>query len=253
MPTRDVPWPAGTPCWVDYTTSDLTVARAFYADLLGWDYTGGDPESGGYLFATVDGRPAAGMMPRPPDDDGPAGWVTYFATDDAEACAGRVTAAGGTVTVPPMAVLDQGTMAIALDPQGNVFGLWEAGGFIGEGVFNEPGTVVWNEAAVEDPDGAREFYAAVFGYTWTEIPDAGGYSTFSVDDRPLGGLGALGPNLPAGWTTCFSVTSADEAVRRLEAGGGKVLVPAEDSPYGRFAVGTDPWGAPFSVMQETES
>ncbi|MEU2348990.1 VOC family protein [Modestobacter sp. NPDC049651] len=253
MPTRDVPWPAGTPCWVDYNAVELTAARAFYSDLFGWEYAGGDPSSGGYLFAVVDGRPAAGLMPRQSEDDGPAAWTTYFATDDAEATAERITAAGGTVVAPPMAVLDQGSFAIALDPEGNVFGLWEAGGFIGENVFNEPGTVVWNEAAVEDPAGAREFYSAVFGHRWTEIPESGGYSTFAVDDRPLGGLGGLGPDLPRGWTTCFSVVSADDAVRRLEAGGGKVLLAAQDSPYGRFAVGTDLWGAPFSVMQETDS
>jgi len=28
---------------------------------------------------------------------------------------------------------------------------------------------------------------------------------------------------------------------------------AQDTPYGRFAVVEDPWGAPFSVMQEISS
>ena len=38
----------------------------------------------------------------------------------------------------------------------------------------------------------------------------------------------------------------------LEASrGGKVLHPAEDSSFGRFAVLEDPWGAAFSVMEET--
>jgi predicted enzyme related to lactoylglutathione lyase len=29
-----------------------------------------------------------------------------------------------------------------------------------------------------------------------------------------------------------------------------VLMAAEDTPFGRFAVVTDPWGASFSVMAE---
>lgn len=249
MPHRDVPWPAGTPCWVDYSAADLPAARAFYADLFGWEYSGGEPETGGYLVATRDARAVAGLMPRMSDE--PPAWTTYFATDDAAATVGRAIEAGATVLAEPMAVTELGTAAVLRDPQGCTFGLWQAGTFVGEQVFAEPGAVVWNEAAVDDPAAARDFYSAVFGFAWTEIPDSGGYCTFAVDDRPLGGLGAPAPALPTGWTTCFAVASADESVRRLEAGGGKVLLPAEDSPYGRFAVGTDAWGAPFSVMQET--
>ena len=59
------------------------------------------------------------------------------------------------------------------------------------------------------------------------------------------------PGLPRGWTVCFAVASADGAVGATEAAGGKVLHPAEDSPFGRFAVLEDPWGAAFSVMEAT--
>jgi len=30
MPTRDTPWPAGTPCWVDDRAPALEAAKAFY-------------------------------------------------------------------------------------------------------------------------------------------------------------------------------------------------------------------------------
>jgi predicted enzyme related to lactoylglutathione lyase len=46
------------------------------------------------------------------------------------------------------------------------------------------------------------------------------------------------------------VASTDDAVRAVEAGGGKVLLAAQDTPFGRFAVVADPWGASFSVMAE---
>ena len=62
MPTRDTPWPNGTPCWVDYGAADLDATKAFYASVLGWEYTGGDPEFGGYLTATKNGENAAGML-----------------------------------------------------------------------------------------------------------------------------------------------------------------------------------------------
>jgi uncharacterized protein len=248
MPTRDTAWPNGTPCWVDLGVPDVEAARHFYSSLLGWTYEGGDPEYGGYLIAQSGGHKASGLGPQMSQDD-PTRWTTYFATDDADATAARVTGAGGSVVMPPMDVGPMGRMAIAADPQGNPFGLWQAGLTTGVEVYDEPGSLVWTEAAVDDPAAAREFYTAVFGFRWDEIPDAGGYCTFTTGDRPLGGLGGVSPGLPRGWQTCFSVAITDEAVRTVEAGGGKVLMAAEDTPYGRFAVVADPWGASFSVMQ----
>ncbi len=249
MPTRDSNWPDGTPCWVDLGAPDVDAARAFYTSLLGWSYTGGAPEFGGYVTCQVDGRDAAGIGPQQDPADPPR-WTTYFATDDADATAQRVTEAGGTVLFPPMDVGPMGRMAIATDPQGNPFGLWQGGLNTGVQVYNQPGALVWNEAAVDDPAAVREFYGAVFGFSWEEVPGAGGYCTFATADRPLGGLGGLSPGLPKGWATCFSVADTDEAVRTVEAAGGKVLMAAQDTPFGRFAVVTDPWGASFSVMQE---
>jgi predicted enzyme related to lactoylglutathione lyase len=249
MPRRDTPWPAGTPCWVDYGAADLDAAKAFYTDVLGWSYTGGEPEFGGYLTATVEGEQAAGLGPQQDPNDPPR-WTTYFATDDAVATAARIKEAGGTVLVEPMEVGPMGTMVIALDPQGNPFGLWQSGLNTGVRVHNEPGALAWNEAAVDDPAAAREFYTAVFGFRFDEMPGAEGYTTFATGDRPLGGLGGHQPGYPKGWTTCFSVADTDEAVRKAESGGGKVIMAAMDTEFGRFAVVEDPWAAPFSVMQD---
>jgi hypothetical protein len=37
MVTRDTPWPAGTPCWIDLGVTDIPKARDFYRALFGWD------------------------------------------------------------------------------------------------------------------------------------------------------------------------------------------------------------------------
>lgn len=251
MPTRDTAWPNGTPCWIDYGVPDVEGAKTLYTSILGWTYDVGDPEYGGYLTCRVDGRAAAGMAPQQDPNDPPR-WTTYFATDDAAGAARRITENGGTVLVEPMEVGPMGTMVIALDPQGNPFGLWQAGQHTGVEVYNEPGALVWNEAAVDDPDAARAFYGAVFGFRFDEVEGAEGYTTFATEDRPLGGLGRHQPGSPKGWTTCFSVASADDAVAAVEAGGGKVTTAAQDTPFGRFAVVEDPWGAAFSVMQELD-
>ena len=172
------------------------------------------------------------------------------AASEAAATAQRIAEAGGTVVFPPMEVGPMGTMAIAIDPQGNPFGLWQGAQNTGVQIYNEPGALVWNEAAVDDPDAAREFYAAVFGFTFDPIPmDGMDYTTFTTGGNPLGGLGGVTPDVPKGWAVCFSVANTDEAVDAVQAAGGKVLMPAEDTEFGRFAVLADPWGASFSVMQ----
>ena len=250
MPTRDTAWPAGTPCWIDYGASDVPAAKAFYADLLGWEYTGGQPEFGGYLNATKEGLQVAGMGPLTNEAD-PPGWTTYFATEDADATAARIREAGGTVVVEPMQVGPFGRMVIALDPQGNAFGLWEAGEHTGVQRFGEPGSLVWNEAAVDDTEKARAFYGAVFGFRWEQIDAGMDYSTFATSGDPLGGLGRYSEGGPKGWAVCFAVGSADGTVEQVREAGGGVLMEPMDSPYGRFAVLTDPWGAAFSVMQVT--
>ena len=247
MPTRDTPWPTGTPCWVDYGAADLDGAKAFYATLLGWEYTEGSEEFGGYLNALRNGHQAAGLGPRMQETD-PVAWTTYFATDDSEATARRITEAGGTVVLPPMDISPFGRMTIALDPQGNAFGLWESREHTGARIYNEPGSWTWNEASVDDPAAARDFYSAVFGYAYEEVPDAGGYTTFSLGGNALGGLGGVQPEMPKGWLTCFAVADTDQAVATVEANGGKVVTPPMDTPWGRFAVVSDPWGAPCEVM-----
>jgi predicted enzyme related to lactoylglutathione lyase len=247
MPTRTTPWPNGTPCWVDYGAADLEAAKNFYATLFGWEYTEGSEEYGGYINSTKNGELAAGLGPRM-EESQPVTWTTYFATDDSEAAVQRITEAGGTVIVQPMDIAPFGRMTIALDPQGNSFGLWESREHTGVRIYGEPGSLAWNEAVVEDPAAAKEFYTAVFGFRYDDVEGAENYSTFATGDQPLGGLGGAQPNMSRGWLVCFLVGSADEVCATTESHGGKVTMAPMDTPWGRFAVLEDPWGAPFEVM-----
>ena len=63
MVTRDTPWPAGTPCWIDIGVPDLEKAAAFYRGLFGWDVKPGPPETGGYSMCEVGGRQVAAIGP----------------------------------------------------------------------------------------------------------------------------------------------------------------------------------------------
>jgi hypothetical protein len=187
------------------------------------------------------------------DPDDPPRWTTYFAAADAAATAAKIRDAGGTVIVEPMEVGPMGTMVIALDPQGNPFGLWQSGMHTGTRIYNEPGSLTWNEAMTADSAAAREFYASVFGFRFDQM---GGedmdYTTFATGENALGGLGGAQEGMPTGWLSCFAVEDTDQAVSTIESNGGKVTMPPMDTPFGRFAIVEDPWGAAFEVMGPTK-
>lgn len=49
----------------------------------------------------------------------------------------------------------------------------------------------------------------------------------------------------------FKVASADAAVERIVAAGGRVIVPPFDIPIGRCVVVEDPWGNPLVLLDMT--
>jgi len=253
MVTRDTAWPAGTPCWIDLGVEDTGQAGKFYARLFGWDVQPGPPEAGGYAMCLRDGRPVAGIGPKQGPPGTPSVWTTYLATDDLDKTAGTVQAAGGQVFMAPMDVMDVGRMAIAADPGGAVFGLWQARAHTGIGVANEPGTLCWNENLSRDFERNKAFYHAVFGYEFGDMSDAGfRYATLKLDGREVGGIGELDASFPADvpahWQAYFAATDADATAAAVTAAGGSVVRPPWDTPYGRMAVVGDDQGAVFSLI-----
>jgi predicted enzyme related to lactoylglutathione lyase len=253
MSIRTAPWPAGVPCYVDLMTPDPAVARGFYADVLGWTYDEPSEEFGGYQIARRDGHVAAGLMPAM--EGAPISWNLYFATDDIEGLVARVPQLGGQVLQPVMAISTTGRMAIAADPAGAVFCLWQGGDLVGAEITSDPGSLVWEDLRSSAPDVAREFYLGLFSYKYDPVEMASAdYQTFThpMEQFPLGGMGGFmgGPG-PDRWEITFAVTSTDDAVAATTAAGGSVLLPAFDSPFGRLAGLADPFGAAFNVITPT--
>ena len=246
----------GTPCWVDLGSPDIDASTDFYGQLFGWEVPQSDnaEQTGGYRIATSGGKSAAGMMPLMQEGQPPA-WSTYVSVEDADATAEKVKQAGGQVIAEPMDVMDLGRMAIFADPTGAVFGIWQPGNFSGAELVNEPNTYSWNELNTRDPDAAKAFYAAVFGWG-VEDQDVEGmtYTLFQVADRPVAGAmttpAAVPDEVPAFWLAYFGVEDCDATVARVEELGGSVMSPKilEMEGVGRFAIVADPHGAAFGVI-----
>ncbi len=115
-------------------------------------------------------------------------------------------------------------------------------------------TAVHTLVYAADPDAARAFYEALFGFRYEGIPDeAGDYRIMfrPGEDHPLGGVGPLlGDEGTPHWIVYFGVADSDAAASAAED-GGSVLSPPFDTPYGRMAGLVDPGGAAFWVVQDT--
>jgi uncharacterized protein len=251
--TRDTRWPAGTPCWVDVAVDDIPKGIAFYQALFGWDIEPGGPEVGGYSIAHQDGRIVAAVSPKMGAPDAPSAWMTYLATDDADATAAKIKGAGGQILAEPMDVMAEGRMAVAMDPAGAVFALWQGGNTTGVGRANEPGTLVWSEQMSRDWDGSKAFYQAVFGYDYHDMSaDGFKYALLMVDGHEVGGIGEYPEGIPAGlpaaWATYFAVTDTDAALAKVTELGGRVIEPASDTPFGRIGRVADNHGAVFALI-----
>ena len=98
----------GTPSWVDLMASDLDQAKDFYTGLFGWDLQDQFDDEGNriYSMARVDGKAVAGMGEIPPGVEMPSVWNTYVATANLDSTVAAVEAAGGSVMMPPIQVMD---------------------------------------------------------------------------------------------------------------------------------------------------
>lgn len=242
----------GVPSWIDLGVDDPARTADFFTALWGWDCPEGPPETGGYRNCTLRGRPVAGLGPRM-NPEVPPFWASYVNVDDADAVAGLVVANGGTVIVAPMDVLEFGRMGVFADPAGAVFSVWQPGSHHGCGIVDEAGAFSWSELITDDLERAADFYPAVFGWGF-ETDD--GYTQWTVDGRPVAGMMARPPGMPAEappmWMIYFAVDDCDAAVARITELGGTLLAPPMDLPQGRFAVVEEPGGAVFQVIALAE-
>lgn len=240
---------AGTPSWVDLGSPDIDASVAFYSALLGWEVAEAHPDAGGYRIAHRRGRTVAGIGPQ----QGPvSAWTTYLATDDADATAQAIEANGGRVMMPPMDVMDQGRMAIAMDPEGAAFGLWQAGSHTGAQLVNETGTMGWNELWTRDADQAKAFYPAVFGYTLDEATMPG-YTMWLVDGQMVGGCMTMPPDIPpqvpAHWAVYFGHSDCDAGLAHVKELGGTVVAEPFDVPgVGRMGFAHGPAHESFALF-----
>lgn len=252
---------AGTPCWVDLMSTDIDAAKSFYNAVFGWDAVDQFDDEGNRIYVNFerDGKKVAGLGGTPPGmDNMPSVWNTYIATDDCEAVAAKVAEAGGSVVVPPMQVMDAGSMAAFSAPDGAMFSVWQAGQHFGAEIANEPNTYSWNELQTRDLDVAKPFYSQVFGWEYDAM-DMGPMGEYAViaggtEGQGMGGLMTMPEDVPEQvpnyWAVYFLVSDIDDTVAKINAAGGNVMNGPFPIPgVGKTAIIHDPTGGNFQLLQ----
>ncbi|MFK4111009.1 VOC family protein [Streptomyces sp. NPDC002176] len=246
----------GTPCWADAMFTDLEGAKRFYGEVLGWTFGDSSSEYGNYTQAFVDDKAVAAIVPPMSGQEGASQWCLYFASPDAAATAAKIRESGGEVLMEPMRVGDFGTMVIAREPSGAVFGVWQGDAHEGFEAVATPGAYCWSEVFTREPEKADPFLSAVFPYRMKEMADEHvDFRLFDLGADPVLGRMRMGeefpPEVPSYVNVYFTVEDCDAAVARATEQGAVLRFGPMTSPFGRFAALTDPQGAHFSVIDVT--
>ena len=120
-------------------------------------------------------------------------------------------------------------------------------------VFKTPGAFSWSELMTSDPGRAAEFYGALFGWTIESMEMPGGtYRVAKLGDQAVAGMMACpdpGSPQPPAWGCYVTVADVDQALTKVAALGGAVVMPAMDVPgVGRMACIRDPQGATINLI-----
>jgi uncharacterized protein len=112
------------------------------------------------------------------------------------------------------------------------------------------GALCWNELATTDVERVKSFFGELLG--WEYETDNRGYVSIKNAGKLNGGMrqqAGQERGIPPHWLPYFTVESADEAARRAERAGGRVLVPSTEIHIGRVAVVADAQDASFAVFE----
>jgi uncharacterized protein len=240
--------------WYELMTSDLAAAEAFYGAVVGWSARDAGMPGMRYSLMSAGDRQVAGMMTLPADaGNAPPHWLGYIAVPDVDAAAAALAQAGGVVHRAPDDIPGVGRFAMAADPQGGHFVLFQPMGMDAERPVSSSavGHVGWHELNTTDWEAAFAFYSGQFGWTKGEGVDMGGmgiYQLFDVAGQSTGAMFNATHAPQPYWLFYFNVDDIDTAHARIGEAGGTVLFGPQEVPGGMWIVqAQDPQGAMFAV------
>ena len=118
------------------------------------------------------------------------------------------------------------------------------------------GTPCWVDVTTPDIGSTNVFYSGLFGWSTEEMPNAGGYTMYSLRGKHVAAGSPPPPGgeaVPPHWTTYLASDDADETAEKVRDAGGAVLMdPFDVFDSGRMTIAQDPTGAAFGIWQAGE-
>jgi predicted enzyme related to lactoylglutathione lyase len=251
----------GKMIWVDLTTPDLATAEKFYGGLFGWTFERIRAGENTYAVAMLDGRPIGGVVEKtiPAGQHQQSAWLTFLATNDIDGVKRLALSHGAKVLRDIKSYPMRGRQCVLLDPEGAVFGLLASSSGDTPDYLPAAGDWIWSSLHAKDAGMEAAFYQNLLGYDVFDLPSDDGlehlilstdnYARASANDLERGSA-----RRHSHWLNFVRVQNAAETAAKVVALGGRVLVePRADRHGGMLAVVADPAGAPFGLMEWSES
>ena len=243
--------------WYELMTTDIEIAKAFYASVVGWGTRDASMPGLAYSLFTIGDFPVTGLV-NVPEDARRTGvtphWIGYVGVDDVDAAVDRIKQLGGAVYVPPTDVPNISRFSVVADPQTATLALLKGlkSGQAQSAELGTPGRVGWHELLAADWEKAFAFYGELFGWQKADshFGVMGTYQGFSAGGETIGGMFTKPATLPLPfWLYYFNIDDVQVAAKRVEAGGGQILYGPTAVPGGAWIVHcTDPQGAIFALL-----
>lgn len=236
--------------WTDLSTSDIGGAKKFYADLFDWGMNDVPTDGPDYTLLDIEGKSVGAMcamLPEQIQQGVPSHWNVYIYVENLESTLEAIKQHGGAVVFGPFEVAPHGRMAVARDPQGAHFNVWQPLEHLGASAGGAVGSVCWNDLMTSDVQAALQFYSAVFGWSHSAMGEGERtYYILNAGEHTVGGMMQAPGEMPSVWSVYFYVTDMDKFRARSQELGGKELIPEQPVPgMGSFSLHQDPQGALF--------
>ena len=250
----------GKMVWADLVTPDLAAAEKFYGGLFGWTFQRIRAGSSDYDVALLDGRPIGGMVEKtiPSGQHHQSAWLTFLAVSDVDAVKRTAVAHGAKVLADSHSYPQRGRQCVLSDPEGAVFAILASSSGDSPDYLPVTGEWIWSSLHAKDAGTDAAFYQELFGYDVFDLPSDDGleHLILSTDDfarASANSFPAAGRRHPH-WLNFVRVDNAANMTAKVIAMGGHVLVePRPDRHGGMLAVVADPAGAPFGLMEWSDS
>jgi predicted enzyme related to lactoylglutathione lyase len=232
----------GSFCTTVLRTRDPQRAAAFYHALGGWTI---EPVASTrqHFLMLFDGKIVASVQAVFDERDE---WVPHVSVLDSE----RVTARAlelGAVLVETLDVAGFARLATLRDPEGALFGLWQAAPHQGAQLKEDIGSLWWLEVMSRDIETARRFYGRLFDWQShdTVFQPFHSYTVFKRGEAQEGGLMPLDPewDLNPTWNSIFAVSDCDAALEKANRLGASTTFVHTVPTAGRIGGLRDPGGA----------